>query len=103
MSKPKMVYRTGRLAASMTCILVAVAPVSAKSKADVTAISGTATGHVQKVGFRAMVQKQAIHITSPARPKIILTDRFDFAFKVTMTGSTRPLRLSVRVPKSHPT
>jgi acylphosphatase len=51
---------TGRLAASMTCILVAVAPVSARSKADVTAISGTATGHVQKVGFRAMVQKQAI-------------------------------------------
>jgi acylphosphatase len=59
-NKPKMVYRTGRLAASITCILVTVAPVSAKSKADVTAISGAATGHVQKVGFRAMVQKQAI-------------------------------------------
>jgi acylphosphatase len=60
MSKPKMVYGTGCFVASMTCVLATVALVSAKSKADVTAISGTATGHVQKVGFRAMVQKQAI-------------------------------------------
>jgi acylphosphatase len=51
---------TGRLAASMTCILVAVALVSAKSKTDMTAVSGTVTGHVQKVGFRATIQKQAI-------------------------------------------
>lgn len=49
-----------RLAASMTCILVTIAPASAKSKADITAVSGTVTGNVQKVGFRAMIQKQAI-------------------------------------------
>jgi acylphosphatase len=44
----------------MTCVLVTIAPVSAKSKADVAAVLGTVTGNVQKVGFRAMIQKQAI-------------------------------------------
>ena len=51
------------IAASMICILVTIAPVSAKSKVNdqnVTAVSGTVTGNVQEVGFRAMIQKQAI-------------------------------------------
>ena len=51
------------IAASMICIFVTIAPVSAKSKVNdqnVTAVSGTVTGNVQEVGFRAMIQKQAI-------------------------------------------
>jgi acylphosphatase len=50
------------IAASMICILVTIAPVSAKSKINDqnTAVSGTVTGNVQGVGFRAMIQKQAI-------------------------------------------
>jgi len=48
------------IAASMICILVTIAPVSAKSKINDqnTAVSGTV--NVQEVGFRAMIQKQAI-------------------------------------------
>lgn len=48
-------YRTIGIAASMICILVTIAPVSAKSKDIVTAVSGKVTGNVQKVGFRAMI------------------------------------------------
>jgi acylphosphatase len=48
----------------MTCILVGVALFSEKSGAqndqNKTAVSGKVTGNVQQVGFRAMIQKQAI-------------------------------------------
>jgi acylphosphatase len=47
----------------MSCILVAIAPAWAKSNAhghNVIAISGIVRGNVQRVGFRAMIQKQAI-------------------------------------------
>jgi acylphosphatase len=53
-------YRTITIVASIICILVTITPVSAKSKDAVTAVSGKATGNVQKVGFRAMIQKLAI-------------------------------------------
>src|SRR5277367_6559616 len=56
-------YRKFDVAASMTCVLVAVVPVSAKSGArdqNITAVSGKVIGNVQQVGFRAMIQKQAI-------------------------------------------
>jgi len=57
----KLFHRTIGIAASMICILATIAPVSAKSKdQNVTAVSGTVTGNVQEVGFRAMIQKQAI-------------------------------------------
>jgi acylphosphatase len=51
------------IAAATGCILVAIAPALAKSKVNdqsVTAVSGIVTGNVQEVGFRAMIQKQAI-------------------------------------------
>jgi acylphosphatase len=51
------------IAASMTCILLAAAPASAKSDLKdqkITAVSGKVTGKVQQVGFRALIQKQAI-------------------------------------------
>jgi hypothetical protein len=44
-------------------LLVASAPVVAKSNGsdqNVIAVSGVVSGNVQKVGFRAMIQKQAI-------------------------------------------
>ena len=52
-------YRRIGIAASMICILVAIAPDLAKSKNNVTAVSGRVTGNVQKVGFGAMIQKLA--------------------------------------------
>jgi acylphosphatase len=51
------------IAASVSCALFARAPAPAQQNiipANITAVSGTATGHVQEVGFRAMIQKQAI-------------------------------------------
>jgi acylphosphatase len=45
------------LVALMSCTLVTVAPAG---DANVTAVSGTVTGNVQQVGFRALIQKQAI-------------------------------------------
>ena len=59
----RLFHRTIGIAASMLCILVMISPVSAKSKVNdqnVTAVSETVTGNVQQVGFRAMIQKQAI-------------------------------------------
>ena len=56
-------YRTIGIAASIICIFLAISPVSAKSKnsdQNVTSVSGKVTGNVQKVGFRAMIQKLAI-------------------------------------------
>jgi acylphosphatase len=51
------------IAASMTYILVAIMPVYAKSNVEgqnTIAVSGKVTGKVQQVGFRALIQKQAI-------------------------------------------
>jgi acylphosphatase len=51
------------VASSLTSAVVATAPALAESSvavANVTAVSGVVTGNVQKVGFRAMIQKQAI-------------------------------------------
>ena len=51
------------IAASITCVLVVTEPVSAKSDAEdqkITAVSGKVTGSVQQVGFRTLIQKQAI-------------------------------------------
>jgi acylphosphatase len=55
-------HRTLRIAVSIACILVGVAAFSERLEAQKsqTAVSGTVTGDVQKVGFRALIQKQAI-------------------------------------------
>jgi acylphosphatase len=47
----------------MSCVLAAFAPAQAKSNLggqNITAISGIVSGNVQQVGFRALIQKQAI-------------------------------------------
>jgi acylphosphatase len=51
------------IASSLTWAVLATAPASAESSVaaqNVVAISGIVTGNVQKVGFRAVIQKQAI-------------------------------------------
>lgn len=57
-----LLHRTTIAVAALTsCVLVATAPAQAKSRlngANLTAVSGI--GEVQQVGFRAMIQKQAI-------------------------------------------
>jgi acylphosphatase len=47
------------IAVLMSCVLTSIAPAAAKSN-GVTAVSGVVTGKVQGVGFRALIQKQAI-------------------------------------------
>ena len=47
----------------MTYVLIAVMPIYAKSNVEgqnTIAVSGKVTGKVQQVGFRALIQKQAI-------------------------------------------
>lgn len=51
------------IATAISCILITVAVDPAQSNAadmNVIAVSGIVTGNVQEVGFRAMIQKQAI-------------------------------------------
>jgi acylphosphatase len=51
------------VAALISCLIVAITPAPAQSNVDgrnVTAISATVSGNVQQVGFRAMIQKEAI-------------------------------------------
>ena len=45
--------------AALVCALVTIAFPPAQAQ-NVTAVSGTVTGNVQEVGFRAMIQRQAI-------------------------------------------
>jgi acylphosphatase len=55
--------RTFGIAASMTYVFVAVMPIYAKSNVEgqnTIAVLGKVTGKVQQVGFRALIQKQAI-------------------------------------------
>ena len=107
MRKHNIFRWTGRFtAAAMTCILVAIAPVHAKSKADLTAVSGTVTGNVQKVGFRAMIQRQAIQYNlaggtendSDGSVQFTLqgdSDRVKRALKVIRTGPKRATGVKV--------
>jgi acylphosphatase len=51
------------IATAISCVLITVAVDPTQSNAadmNVTAVSGIVTGNVQEVGFRAMIQKQAI-------------------------------------------
>ena len=50
------------IAASISCALVTIALARDVKAENVTAVSGIVTGNVQKVGFRAMIQKQAIQL-----------------------------------------
>ena len=65
----------------ISCIVVAIAPAQAKSNVSaqtITAISGIVSGNVQQVGFRALIQKQAIayNLAGTAENKDDATVRF---------------------------
>jgi acylphosphatase len=96
------------IAALMSCILVAIAPASAKSKVDqnVMAVSGIVTGNVQEVGFRAMIQKQAIQYNlagstennSDKSVRFIVQgnkDRIDQALKAIRLGTKKSSNVKV--------
>jgi acylphosphatase len=98
------------IAASMTCVLVATEPVSAKSDAEdqkITAVSGKVTGSVQQVGFRALIQKQAIRYNlarstgnnSDKSVRFTLQgdgDRIKAALKTIRKGAKRSSNVNVR-------
>jgi acylphosphatase len=69
------------VASSLTWAVLVTAPASAESSVatqNVVAISGIVTGNVQKVGFRAVIQKQAIryNLAGSARNESDETVRF---------------------------
>jgi acylphosphatase len=62
MPAKRQLRKTAIMAASLVSALVAI-PVVTQAKGSeqkLSAVSGVVTGNVQKVGFRAMIQKQAI-------------------------------------------
>jgi acylphosphatase len=64
MRMPSSLWRKSfYIAASLGCTLGTIGPAPAQSDGkveNVAAVSGIVTGNVQEVGFRAMIQKQAI-------------------------------------------
>jgi acylphosphatase len=99
------------IAASMSCILVTVAPTLAQSNvADehVTAVSAIVTGNVQEVGFRARIQRQAIQYNlagsaeNNADKSVRFTlqgvpDRVDQALKAIRKGTKKSSNVNVSV------
>src|SRR5215472_3542831 len=84
------------IAASMICILVTIAPVSAKSKINDqdTAVSGTVTGNVQEVGFRAMIQKQAIQYNLSGSAE----NNTDGSVRFTLQGDNDRIKQALKSP-----
>jgi len=99
------------LAASISCALVTAVHVPVQSNAadqNVIAISGIVTGNVQGVGFRAMIQKQAIRYnlsgsaenSNDGSVRFILQgagERIDQALKAVREGTKRSTNVSVSV------
>jgi acylphosphatase len=99
------------VALSLTWAVVATAPASAESSVaaqNVVAIAGIVTGNVQKVGFRAMIQKQAIryNLAGSARNesdqsvRFVLQgpkDRVDQALETIREGTKKSSNVKVSV------
>jgi acylphosphatase len=97
------------IAASMTSTFPVIAPAPAEPTIpgqNVTAVSGVVTGNVQKVGFRAMIQNQAIQYNLAGSAKndndnsvrFILQgpkDRIDQALKAVSKGTKKSSNVSV--------
>jgi acylphosphatase len=102
------------LATLVTWTLLAIAPASADSTVttqSVIAVSGVVTGNVQQVGFRAMIQKQAIQYnlagTAENNPdksvRFVLQgikDRIDEALKAIRKGTKKSSDVNVTVSSS---
>jgi hypothetical protein len=63
------------------------------------AISATVTGNDQKVGFRAMIMKQAIEYDLAGSAK---NDKESLRFKATRIGSMRRSPPFAKEPRNHP-
>jgi acylphosphatase len=75
------------IAVSISCILAAVAPAPGQSDIsleNVTAVSGIATGNVQEVGFRAMIQKKAIEYNLAGKTE---NNKDDKSVRFTLQGA----------------
>jgi len=83
-------------AAFMSCILVAIAPAQPKSKVsgqNRAAVSGMVSGNVQQVGFRAMIQKQAIEYNLAGSAK----NNDDKTVQFTLQGDKNRINQAVAV------
>jgi acylphosphatase len=89
---------TLRIATSIVFIFVGVAALSGKSSAqNVTAVSGTVTGNVQKVGFRALVQKQAIKYDLAGS-----TQNIDKSVQFTLQGDSGRIQEALKAIRKGP-
>jgi acylphosphatase len=103
----KMVF----IAASISCIPLTVGPAPAQSNPggqNVIAVSGTVTGNVQEVGFRARIQKQAIRYNlagsaqnnNDKSVRFVLQgikDRIDQALRSISEGTKKSSNVNVKV------
>jgi acylphosphatase len=99
------------IAAAISCTLITIASAPAQSNAagmNVIAVSGIVTGNVQEVGFRAMIQKQAIQYNlagsaendNDKSARFILQgvkDRIDQALKAIRKGTKKSSNVNVSV------
>jgi acylphosphatase len=91
--------RTLRVVASMACIFVGVAALSEKSGArDITAVSGKVTGKVQQVGFRALIQKQAIEYNLAGSTK----NNSDNSVQFTLQGDSDRIQEALKAIRKGP-
>jgi acylphosphatase len=99
------------IAASLSCILVTTAMARDANADNVTAVSGIVTGNVQQVGFRAMIQKQAIRYNlagsaennADKSVRFVLQgsdDRIDKALKIIREGTKKSSNVKVTVSKA---
>ena len=98
--------RTLGIAASIY-VLVAVMPIYGKSNVEgknTIAVSGKVTGKVQQVGFRALIQKQAIQYNLAGSAE----NSSDASVQFTLQGDNDRVKEALSVPlrlaqRSHPT
>ena len=99
------------IASSITLILFGIAPAPAESNVagqNVIAVSGIVTGNVQQVGFRALIQKQAIEFNlagsakndSDKSVRFVLQgseDRIDQALEAIRKGTKKSSNVKVSI------
>ena len=84
------------VAASITYVLVAVMPLYAKSNVEgrnTIAVSGKVTGKVQQVGFRALIQKQAIQYNLAGSAE----NNGDGSVQFTLQGDNDRIKQAVKI------
>ena len=98
------------IAVSLSCLLATIAVARDANAETVAAFSGIVTGNVQQVGFRAMIQKQAIRYdlagsaenNADNSVRFVLQgsdDRIDKALKIIREGTKKSSNVKVSVSK----